>query len=1671
MICRRAALWSLLALIGLASPLTAGAVCTPGDPLLQADAPDVVLSPEIREEAEALGFEPARIYEWVRNEFRYEAYYGLMKGPEGTLAARAGNDYDLAALLVSLLRVSEDVDGDCVLGPDEDLDQDGRLDGATRARFVRGRIRVPVADARAWTGADDGGGTAAVCAGNGACSLWYWAEPDGWRAQPGLGVEALPSAAPTHVEKLHVWVEADVSLAHYRGAGLDPRAPSGAPGSASLTSWVPLDPSFKRQEIGMGLALSIGRGAGQIHFDPRNYYAEIQQQLPLEVFKSQIRSYLASSTVPEEQGKTLRDVPYRGPIERVEVGVLPNALPYALSAALVPARDANLAPLHGENSPGTNGTSGPGGYRYKLLVKTCASVSAGICTGTGIDWSAWGAELVGRRLTLSYPSSVPASAVCTPAADATPTLWLDGASVATATPLPRCQAQVLLLTVEPPLVARKAQADYPVAVGSTLGIGIDMGWASASLVQRAADALVQAVEVDYPLGEDANGNGIIRTTGQLLSSDYTAQERVTGGLLHLAAERYFAELRRDYREIADLHHQIVQPVPWFGVVQSGLEIDATLEQPFLVRPARFLLDMKGLFYKNFDRYGLWFTYFDHAVDLLTFQGSAREHETWESLLDVEAISTVKGLQVQDAIGNPALVIESAADAAAATASCNTSNVIDWGNWINAGTFAQATYASGLFCSGIDAWTYCTIRDRFAPQAELKTTVRWTLVNVPPGYGFPSPTAPVDFEATDQFFLYSPHAEFYHWKALFWDAYVCRNGKAEMDALRGARVPVSYHVPSKGVFNYFDFTGGVWVDKRYDLVDGQYFARTSMAIETTTGVLEGAYDLGLALDWGNLRLDDYRTGTSIDLDDLFTNGYPGYARWFDIDAETIGVRNHAWAVTDPFSAVFGGDPVSVATGNLNHTETDLEIPGRGGLGLRLLRSYNSRLEYDGPLGHGWTHSYDQNLRVDASDPAARKMIFLDERGGETVFGDTASGLVAPAWSHLALVRETESGVTTGYRMTWKDGTVYRFLPEDVHGKAKLRSITDRNGNAVTLTYDGAGWLTAVTDTAGRQLVFENDAAGHLEEIRDWASPQRRWRYAVDAAGDLVSYMNPREVARGANGRATVYDYYEAIPNGPRLAHNLERVIQPASRDADAAGDVWTQFYYYANDAVYKHTTSQGETTRFDYDFFRRRTTVTQPDGAREVFVFDRNLEVVRYESARGVVHEYEYAPGARDRLVERDGFGRETRATYDGVGNLTSRTDRTGKTERFTYNGFSQPRTHTDRRGSVRRWEYDAKGNLLRSFVTIGGAEQVVEEALHDAYGNPIERVAHAGTPGAAPARTRLEMAPNGVDVARVIDAVGHSARFTRDLLGRPTRVERERTVASPSRTFTETVAVSTEWDELDRAVAETDPAGTVRKTIYDENGNVIRRETLVPGMPPRTDVTRVFDDADRLASVSDALSNTTRFEYDARGRLVRTISALGNVSTIEYDPDGNVVKEIDPTGAITTHAYDVESRRTLSTDPVGRRIRTEYDAEGRVKRRYESADPLVYPAGERLVYEALELDEEGNATRVRDAKGRETEISYDELGRKTLVRGPLFPVPQNPSPDETTTRFEYDLAGRLLARTEAVGQPEERTTRVRYDALGRPIEALDPLGRSRTYGYDELGNTTVVHLPTGEEVR
>src|SRR5690606_34845639 len=52
----------------------------------------------------ALAFEDAEVIaSWVADNLRYQVYAGLLRGPQGTLVAGAGNALDQAVLLASLL--------------------------------------------------------------------------------------------------------------------------------------------------------------------------------------------------------------------------------------------------------------------------------------------------------------------------------------------------------------------------------------------------------------------------------------------------------------------------------------------------------------------------------------------------------------------------------------------------------------------------------------------------------------------------------------------------------------------------------------------------------------------------------------------------------------------------------------------------------------------------------------------------------------------------------------------------------------------------------------------------------------------------------------------------------------------------------------------------------------------------------------------------------------------------------------------------------------------------------------------------------------------------------------------------------------------------------------------------------------------------------------------------------------------------------------------------------------------------------------------------------------------------------------------------------------------------------------------------------------------------------
>jgi hypothetical protein len=93
---------------------------------------DAQITPEIEDLAEMLGHDPIRIYEFVRNNFDYEPYYGSVKGSQETLWEEAGNDVDLASLLIALYRAS-----------------------GIPARYVYGQIELPIEQAMNLVGVED----------------------------------------------------------------------------------------------------------------------------------------------------------------------------------------------------------------------------------------------------------------------------------------------------------------------------------------------------------------------------------------------------------------------------------------------------------------------------------------------------------------------------------------------------------------------------------------------------------------------------------------------------------------------------------------------------------------------------------------------------------------------------------------------------------------------------------------------------------------------------------------------------------------------------------------------------------------------------------------------------------------------------------------------------------------------------------------------------------------------------------------------------------------------------------------------------------------------------------------------------------------------------------------------------------------------------------------------------------------------------------------------------------------------------------------------------------------------------------------------------------------------------------------------------------------------------
>ncbi len=274
-------------------------------------------------------------------------------------------------------------------------------------------------------------------------------------------------------------------------------------------------------------------------------------------------------------------------------------------------------------------------------------------------------------------------------------------------------------------------------------------------------------------------------------------------------------------------------------------------------------------------------------------------------------------------------------------------------------------------------------------------------------------------------------------------------------------------------------------------------------------------------------------------------------------------------------------------------------------------------------------------------------------------------------------------------------------------------------------------------------------------------------------------------------------------------------------------------------------------------------------------------------------------------------------------------------------------------------------------------------------------------------------------------------------------------------------AVHMAFDNNYNLVRLTDPAGRACAYAYDGSGN-LTRSTDPLGHASRFTYETVFN---RLASVTDANGDLTRYAYTGSGNLQSITYADGSREGWAYDALGNATTWTNRRSNLISYAYDAAGRLTAKTflnpRPDCAAMSYAYDHRGNLT---NAATHPVQPPGQDpplppTTSAAMSYDAGDRLTNITYPGGKWLAFTYDTAGRRAS------------SLDQLGHRltYAYDAAGRLDSMTNELGAA---VVRYEYDAAGRLARKTLGNGMVATHGYDAAGQllTLTNHLANGTAI-
>lgn len=725
---------------------------------------------------------------------------------------------------------------------------------------------------------------------------------------------------------------------------------------------------------------------------------------------------------------------------------------------------------------------------------------------------------------------------------------------------------------------------------------------------------------------------------------------------------------------------------------------------------------------------------------------------------------------------------------------------------------------------------------------------------------------------------------------------------------------------------------------------------------------------------------------------------------------------------------------ICSGEARVAVTDMKIKGRG-IDFVWSRKYRSRTSLSSAQGEGWDFSY--NIYVEHRGPG---MLVHDGNGRDDLFGPVG----VDTWEAGEFFQTLVQNPNGTYTMLFADTGKWHFKALDGSpAEGKLTSSEDRNGNAMTFSYDALGRLTGIVDTLARNYTIAYDANGDLVSLTDFGGRQVLYEYYSDndvggSDGDLKSARSPVIAAAPngnnfPNGKKTIYTYSEGFVD-PRLNHNLLTITDPK-------GQTFLTCIYSAvldpTQPLFDRLTRQiwgNPGDIIDLTYFKALPKPANNFATKRHILNDREGQVCEYfyDAFNRLVMLREYTG-----LADPD---QPTTPTLNRPQNQLRPSDPPFFENRYSYNSDSL----------ITRIVYP-EGNELQNVYQL----ELNPLAPRRGCGNLRERRTLPGPLGGAQAQivdtfeysSAFGGCCGGNFVTKHTDPDGQFETFTYDPKGnRLSHVGKLATIVD-------------EWEynafgQVRAHVHPDDGTGFRRRDEYDYYGGGVQKGYLssmtvdVNGLALMT--TYQYNSRGRMTQMADRRGSLTDiFLNNLDQPLLLTSRAVSNggvryVTDYRYDANDNVIE---------VHVENRDAQGVLQPNPW-LTSSYEFDALNQVTREEREIDgsnsivvELDYDANRRLI-----LVRKGEATNGNDSDNV-VRHQYDERNlpwRTTQGYG---------SPAESTQQHDYDGNHNLVAVSVGL-QSNPRVHSATYDGYGRVTSAVDPMGNVHSFVYDAHSHVT-----------